>query len=46
MFELTMTADGGDESPTITSEKSKDITNLHGSDMISESTDNQKPYNG
>lgn len=42
MFELTMTAHGGDKRPTIISEKLENITNLHSSLMIGESTENQK----
>ena len=43
MFELTMTARGGDEKPTIISEKLENVTNLQGSQMIGELTENQKP---
>ena len=45
MFELAMTAHGGDERPAIVFEKLENITNLHSSDMIGEPTENQKPYN-
>jgi hypothetical protein len=45
MFKLTMTTRSCDERPTITSEELEDITDFHGSDMIGESTENQKPYN-
>jgi len=45
MFELTMTTNSRDQRPTITSEKLKDISNLHSSHMIGESIENQKPYN-
>ena len=42
MFELTMTARGGDKKPTVISEQLENITNLHGSHMIGKSTQNQK----
>ena len=45
MFELTMTANSGDECPTIISEKLEYITNFHGAHMIGESVDKEKPYN-
>jgi hypothetical protein len=45
MFELPMTTHSRDERPTIIFEELKDITNLHSSNMIGESIENQKPYN-
>jgi hypothetical protein len=44
MFELTMTANSGDECPFIISEKLEYITNLYGPYMIGESVDKEKPY--
>jgi hypothetical protein len=45
MFELTMTANSGDECPSIISEKLEYLTNFHGAYMIGESVDEEKPYN-
>jgi len=46
MFKLTMTTHSCDQRPTITSEELEDITNFHSSNMLGESIENQKPYNG
>jgi len=45
MFKLPVTTNSRDERPTIISEELEDIANLHSSDIIGQSIENQKPYN-